>query len=68
LLPYYFADALKKAPQLGHLNRPTVTGFLPFGASVQVFSGFATSVPHFEHFAIYNTLSPYTMRGFKRLA
>jgi hypothetical protein len=30
-----------------------VTAFFPFGAIVQLFSGFATSVPHFVHFAIF---------------
>lgn len=48
----YFTEALKYAPQLGHLKRPTVTGFLPLGASVQVLDGFATSAPHFGHLAI----------------
>jgi hypothetical protein len=48
----YFTEALKNAPQLGHLKRPTVTGFLPFGASVHVLVGFATSAPHFGHLAI----------------
>jgi len=48
----YLTAALKDLPQLGHLYSPTVRGFLPFGARVQVFSGFSTSVPHFPHFAI----------------
>jgi hypothetical protein len=30
-----------------------VTAFFPLGAIVQLFSGFATSVPHFGHFAIF---------------
>jgi hypothetical protein len=34
------------------LKRPTLSGFLPFGAMVQVFSGFSTSVPHAGHFAM----------------
>lgn len=48
----YFTEALKNEPQLGHLKRPTVTGFLPLGARVQVFVGVATSAPHFGHLAI----------------
>jgi hypothetical protein len=51
---FYFAEALNVAPHLGHLYRPTVKGFLPLGAIVHVFCGFATSVPHFGHFAIFN--------------
>jgi len=49
---FYFIAALKKAPQLGHLYSPIDIAFFPLGASFHVFAGFATSVPHFGHFAI----------------
>lgn len=54
--PSYLTPALKKWP-LGHLNRPIVTGFLPFGARVQVFVGVATSAPHFGHLGISSSPS-----------
>lgn len=52
----YFVAALKYAPHAGHLNRPIVSAFLPFGASFHVFVGVATSLPHFGHFAIISHL------------
>jgi hypothetical protein len=67
----YFDEALKNAPQAEHLYRPTFTGFLPFGASVQLFSGFVTSVPHFVHFAMITSPQNYSFNleaQFKRIA
>jgi len=52
LVLHYLTDALKDFLHVGHLKRPTLSGFLPFGDMVQVFSGFSTSVPHAGHFAM----------------